>query len=308
MALGLCCQWLEPDKKGRPKNILVSRTLQRGRLTRGEYSQEKIKQTYIDNLQNLLDVLPKAIAAGIRSVRVSSSLFPLFDLVDRALVETTEIDALFQKIGALAIGVGLRLTTHPGQFTVLSSDKPGVVDKSVREVEYHAWMFDKMGLPKTSYYSINIHGGPRDRAYQLISGISRLSPSARYRLTLENCEFAYSVKDLEPVAIKMSIPICFDSHHHRFNPGGLTGREAMALAAGTWPAGIKPMTHLSNSKPEYAESDSLTKLRQHSDYITYIPEYQLEANNTGKIDIEVEAKMKNLAILRAVDDLRLVLA
>jgi UV DNA damage endonuclease len=269
MALGLCCQWLEPDKKGKPKNILVSRTLQKGRLTRGEYSPAKIKQTYIDNLQNLLDVLPKVIEAGIRSLRVSSSLFPLFDLVDRKLAENLETDGLFTRIGLLALGAGVRITTHPGQFTVLSSDRSEVVDKSIREMEYHAWMFDKMGLPKTPHYSINVHGGKGSRPSQLMAGISRLSASARCRLTLENCEFA---------------------------------------AIDTWPTGSKPMTHLSNSKPEYSESDPATKLRQHSDYLVHIPEYQLEANNSGRIDIEIEAKMKNLAILKAVDDLGLMLA
>jgi UV DNA damage endonuclease len=299
---------LEPDKKGKPKNILVSRTLQKGRLTRGEYSPAKIKQTYIDNLQNLLDVLPKVIEAGIRSLRVSSSLFPLFDLVDRKLAENLETDGLFTRIGLLALGAEVRITTHPGQFTVLSSDRSEVVDKSIREMEYHAWMFDKMGLPKTPHYGINVHGGKGSRPSQLMAGISRLSASARCRLTLENCEFAYSVKDLEPVAREMNVPICFDSHHHRFNTGGFSGKEAMEIAIDTWPTGSKPMTHLSNSKPEYSESDPATKLRQHSDYLVHIPEYQLEANNSGRIDIEIEAKMKNLAILKAVDDLGLMLA
>ena len=54
MAMGLCCQWLEPDKKGRPKNVLVRRNLQLGRFNRGEYSRDRIKKTYVDNLKNLV--------------------------------------------------------------------------------------------------------------------------------------------------------------------------------------------------------------------------------------------------------------
>jgi UV DNA damage endonuclease len=307
MALGLCCQWMVV-KNGKPKNILVSRSLQLGRFKKGEYSRDRIKQTYVSNLQNLLDVLPLVIAAGIRSLRVSSSLFPLYDKMDRDLVENPEIDLLFSKFGSMAMSSGVRITTHPGQFTVISSDTPHVVDNSIRELEYHAWMFDKMGLPKTPYYSINIHGGKGDRRAQLMAGISRLNDSARCRLTLENCEFSYSVKDLEPVSREMGIPICFDSHHHQFNPAGLSGEEAMNIAIDTWPRGIKPMTHVSNSKLEYKSSDPVTKLRQHSDYLYQIPEYQLKANNSNIVDIEVEAKMKNLAILKAVDDLGLILA
>lgn len=307
MALGLCCQWLETIK-GKDKNILVSRSLQLGRFKKGLYSDEKIKQTYVDNLQNLFDVLDTIIDSGIRSLRVSSSIFPLYDKVNRDLVENQEIDTLFQKIGKRALSNGVRITTHPGQFTVLSSDKPHVINNSIKELEYHAWMFDKMGLPKTPYYSINVHGGAGDRKGQLMAGISRLNDSARCRLTLENCEFCYSVKDLEPVAREMGVPICFDSHHHGFNTSGLSGEDAMEIAVDTWPRGSKPMTHLSNSKPEYSPTDSPRLLRQHSDYLYQIPDYQLKANNAGRIDIEVEAKMKNLAIFKAVDDLGLVLA
>lgn len=307
MALGLCCQWLAPDKKGRPKNILISRSLQLGRLSAGKYSPEKIKQTYIDNLQNLLDVLPKVIASGIRNMRISSSLFPLFDKVDRELADNPETDAIFLKIGRMALDNNVRITVHPGQFTVLSSDKPHVVEKSIKEMEYHAWMLDKMGLPKNPFYSINVHGGAADRREQLMAGISCLNMSALSRLTLENCEFAYSVKDLEPVAREMGVPICFDSHHHRFNTGGLSGKEALEIAMSTWPKHIKPLTHLSNSKPNYSEKDPPTKLRQHSEYLSYVPNYQLAAHNDGAIDMDIEAKMKNLAIFKAVDDLGLCL-
>ena len=307
MALGLCCQWLVMHK-GKPKNILVSRSLQLTAFKKGKYSHQKIKQTYLDNLNNLLELLPTIIASGIKSLRVSSAMFPLFDKVPRELAENNETLALLEKIGAVAMGNGIRLTTHPGQYAVISSDEPHKVDNALREVEYHGWMFDKMNLPKTPYYSINIHGGKGDRRQNLIAGISRLSPSVRCRLTLENCEFAYSVKDLEPISRETSIPICFDSHHHRFNTGGLSAEDAMAVAVDTWPAGVKPMTHLSNSKPEYSEFAPATKLRQHSDYLSYFPDYQLRANNAGEIDVEVEAKKKNFAIFKAVEDFGLTLS
>lgn len=307
MALGLCCQWLTAHK-GKPKNILVSRSLQLTAYRKGKYSHQKIKQTYLDNLNNLLELLPTIIGSGIRSFRVSSAMFPLFDKVPRELAENDETLGLLEKIGAIAIANGVRLTTHPGQYAVISSDEEHKVANALREVDYHGWMFDKMNLPKTPYYSINIHGGKSNRRENLIAGISRLSPSARCRLTLENCEFAYSVKDLEPIARETGVPICFDSHHHRFNTAGLSGEEAMAIAMDTWPKGIRPMTHISNSKPEYSESDPATKLRQHSDYLSYFPDYQLEANNSGKIDVEVEAKKKNFAIFKAVEDFGLSLA
>ena len=303
MAMGLCCQWLEPDKKGRPKNVLVSRNLQLGRFNRGEYSRDRIKKTYVDNLKNLLEVMPKVIESGICNMRISSTIFPLSDKVDQELSDNDDTRDLLQKIGKLALDNGVRCTTHPGQFTVLSSDNEDTVANAIKEMDHHAWMFDCMGFPKTPYYSINVHGGKGGRMQQLIAGISQLSMSARARITLENCEFAYSVRDLEPIAREIGVPICFDSHHHRFNTGGLGGEEAMEIAISTWPRGSKPLTHISNSKPEYSPKDPPTKLRQHSDYLYYIPDYQLKAHNEGRIDMDIEAKMKNLAIFKAVDDL-----
>lgn len=302
VALGLCCQWLV-ERNGKDKNILVSRSLQLGRFNRGEYSDDRIRQTYVDNVSNLLNIIPQVIASGIRSMRISSSMFPLFDKVDRALYDNDEVRSTLSKIGTVARAAGLRITTHPGQFTVLSSDNADTVNNSLREVDHHAWLFDQMGFDQTPYYSINIHGGKGARTEQLIAAINRLSESAKSRLTLENCEFSYSVLDLLPVSQATGVPICFDSHHHRFNTGGLKGSEALSQAMSTWPEGVKPLTHVSNSKQCFDDNAPATKLRQHSDYLYTIPDYQGKLHNDGAIDIDVEAKKKNLAIFRAIKDL-----
>jgi UV DNA damage endonuclease len=92
-------------------------------------------------------------------------------------------------------------------------------------------------------------------------------------------------------------PIVFDSHHHSFNDAGMPVGEAMELAISTWGA-VKPTTHLSNTALEHRSATSVTKRRAHSDYIDYVPEKQLEAYQQGRIDIEVEAKAKNLALFQ----------
>lgn len=307
MALGLCCQWLESTPKG-IKNVLISRALQVGRLRRGEYSEEKIRGTYLANIQNLAEVFPKIIAAGIKSFRISSSLLPLFDLVDRALWDDLPLITALRKIGDQAQQNKIRLTMHPGQFCVLSSDSPKTVANSAKEIEMHAWIMDQMGLDQTPYYSINIHGGKAAVEDQLIAGIKQLNSSARNRLTLENCEFAYAVSHLMDVSHETKVPIVFDSHHHAFNMGSFNGQRAMEAAMSTWPAGIKPLTHVSNTKPEYMKFDApVTKLREHSAMLETVPQYQYNANNKGAIDIDVEAKSKNYAIFDAVEKLGLIL-
>jgi len=307
MALGLCCQWLETTPKG-IKNVLISRSLQLSRYRKSQYSPDKIYDTYLANVQNLAEVFPKIIAAGIKSFRFSSSLFPLFDLVDRNLWDNPNIARILRQIGNQAQLSGIRLTTHPGQFCVLSSDNAQTVANSIREIEMHAWIMDQMGLEETPYYAINIHGGKAAVEDQLIAGIKRLNKSALSRLTLENCEFAYPVSHLMAVSKETGVPIVFDSHHHSFNMGGISGVRAMEAAMSTWPDKIRPLTHVSNSKPEYFEYDApVTKLREHSDMLHTVPQYQFDANNKGAIDIDVEAKQKNHALFHAVEKLGLAL-
>lgn len=307
MSLGLCCQWLETTPKG-VKNILISRSLQLGRFRRGEYSSDKIQKTYVDNVSNLLEVFPKIVSSGIKSFRISSSLFPLSDLVSRELWDNPNIHQMLRRVGNLAQQNCIRLTMHPGQFCVLSSVSAQTVSNSIKEIEMHAWVMDQMGLDATPFYSINIHGGKSNEEDRLISGINRLNSSAKNRLTLENCEFAYSIRDLHPVSQQTKVPLVFDSHHHLFNMSSMSGKQAMELAISTWPSNIKPLTHVSNSKPEYLEYDApVTKMREHSDTLQFCPQYQYEANNKGAIDVDVEAKHKNIAIFRAIESLGLKL-
>ena len=295
--LGLCCHWL--NKSG--KNLLPSKQLRLGKFNEGAYSHDRIKNTYITNLKCLKQTLPQILKSGIHVFRMSSSMFPLFDKVPRQLWNDGQVIDLLGSIGQFVLSNNIRLTTHPGQFTVLSSPNVVTVANATREMNFHGWIFDQMGLPRTPYYAINIHGGGKpERLSTLVQSIRALHPSARLRMTLENCEFGWSVKDLMRVHEATKVPIVFDSHHHKFNRGGMSAEDAMAFAIASWPLGIKPLTHLSNSPENVASSAPVTKLRAHSDFIYEIPDYQADFNNSDLIDIDIEAKKKNLAIFDMV--------
>jgi UV DNA damage endonuclease len=244
----------------------------------------------------LRDVLRKVAASGVRLFRVSSAMFPLSDRVPRRLWDNDALRGELALCGEVARKCGIRLTTHPGQFCVLSSDSDSVVEKAIVELEHHAWMFDSMGMPRSPYAAINVHGGKADRQTRLIDAIRSLPEASRSRLTLENCETCYSLVDLLPVSMETGVPIVWDSHHHVFNDGGLDGAEAADAADETWPKGVKPLQHISNTEPGM-EGGSFTERRKHSDMIHYIPAVQLERLRRDAVDLEVEAKMKNLAVL-----------
>lgn len=298
MALGLCCEWVDIDRRGQLVNQISQRDLRLGRVD--TYGAAFIRETYLANIDGVSDLLQRAVAAGIRFVRISSSVFPLFDKVPRGLWDNGEVVERLRAVGRFIVQHRLRVNTHPGQFVVLSSERDDVVDKSLIELDFHGWLFDQMGLDRSPYYGINVHGGKGGRPDRLLAGIDRLSAAARERLTLENDEFAYSVEELAVVCRKSAVSMVVDVHHHSLNPGSLTTAQALDVGRSTWPAGVKPTTHLSNSRPEHLEA-SVGKRRIHSDYISTFQADLLALHVAGIVDVEVEAKAKNIAIKQLVE-------
>lgn len=309
MSIGLCCQYIEPVVKRTGKieykNLMEERTLQYGQYQAGKYTDEQIVNVWLNNLTNLLRITKRIKTEGYSVLRISSSLLPLHDSCKELLRNDTRVISLLASIGDFVKTSNMRLTCHPDQFVVLSSNSAQVIENSVKILEHHAWVFDTMGLDKTPYYSLNLHGGARGNSDILIDTIESLPDSCRKRLTLENDEKCYSTVDLYEIWNKTKIPITFDSHHYTFNTANLSLVESLELACSTW-GNIKPLTHLSNTEPG-KENLSYAERRKHSDHVHYIPEIQKELNNSGKIDIDFEFKLKNIAIKQAVEKFSILL-
>jgi UV DNA damage endonuclease len=253
----------------------------------------------LENSRDLLQILKWNTENDIKLFRLSSEFFPWaseYNFED--LPQFLRIRTLLSGAGHYAQSVGMRINSHPGPFNVLTSPKESVVQNTIVDLELHGKIFDLMGLEKSSYNNINIHcngvyGDKKSAMDRFILNFQRLSPSVQTRLTVENDdkESMYSVKDLMYIHEKTGIPIVFDYHHHKFCTGGLSEEEALKLAVSTWPKGITPEVHYSESKSLH-ENNTKIKPQAHSDYIKSLPNtYELD------LDIMVEAKGKELAIL-----------
>jgi UV DNA damage endonuclease len=306
MSLGLCCQFLESRTKRDGtivhENAIDERSLQLGRYKSGAYTNEYIRDLFRHNADQIIKLVPKLAELNIKSFRLSSTFLTLFDLVSEIPKGDDVLKAKLRVAGDLFKKHGIRVTTHPGQYTVLSSDSDAIINKSIIDLAYHAWVFDQMGFDCTPYYAINIHGGKSDRANKLIETIKRLPQNIGGRLTLENDESAYSLLELLPVHKATGVPLVWDSHHFTFNDDNLKMEDAYTLSMETWSkTGIKPLQHISNTTPGLEKAKFMDK-RKHSDFIHYVPECQLAGIKQNLIDIDVEAKMKNLALLKMRKD------
>ena len=237
---------------------------------------------------------------GIKLFRMSSDIFPWFYYYQLdELPDYEEIsDYLYMAGDEASIGKQ-RLTFHPSHFNALGSPNPVVVEKTIKELNAHSKIMDIMGLSATVYNKINIHigGAYGDKQATLdrwISNYYKLDTNTQMRLTVENDdkENMYSVKELyKGISEQCGVPIVFDYYHHKFCTGGLTEQEALELAVKTWPKGIVPCTHYSESRRKEHLDESI-KAQAHSDRIVdAIQTYGLD------IDVVVEAKHKELAVL-----------
>ena len=307
MALGLCCQWIEQrtNRNGKliTENILDEKSLQLGAYKNGKYDGRRILETYRGNVKEILRVIPKLVEHNIKSFRLSSSLFPLYEFCGDIARNDEQVKNNLATAGQLFKKAGIRVTTHPGQFCVISSDRDSVVENSIKELEYHAWIFDAMGFDRTPYYAINIHGGKAKRSERLIEVIQTLPSNVKNRLTLENDEKCYNVRQLLDISSRSNVPVVLDSHHYNFGRDDLLFDDAFHCTIDTW-NGIKPLQHISNTEIGM-ENAVFNKKRAHSQLIRYVPELQLKVMRDNSVDVDVEAKLKNIALLKLRKDLNI---
>jgi UV DNA damage endonuclease len=254
---------------------------------------DRASELGLQNTRDLVEIIKWNEQQGIKLFRITSNLFPWSSEYQlSSMPHFAPISNLLKGIGVLVSNYGQRITSHPGPFNVLVSPNEKVVLNSITDLSLHGEVFDLMGLSRTPYNVINIHcngvyGDKVSAMDRFCRNFDRLPDSVKTRLTVENDDKAsmYSVKDLMYVHKQIGIPIVFDYHHHKFCTGDLSEREALEMAMSTWPKGIKPVVH-------YSES-AIGKMPQaHSDYIFD------KINTYGyDLDIEVEAKMKELAVL-----------
>ena len=297
MNLGYCCINTTLQKEG----IYIGRTMNKKAFMAKGLSHAS--HLALANIQDLIRIIRWNNKMGIKLYRMSSDMFPwmseyeLRDLPDYSLI----VEAL-QLAGREAMFQGQRITFHPGPFNVLASPNPSVVNNSIKDLSQHGEIMDLMGLPRSPQSPINIHigGSYGDKPGALqrwMASVKRLPDSVLSRLVIENDDkpTQYSIKDLFPISQQTGVPITFDYHHHTCHPDGLTHEETLRLAASTWPSCIRPITHFSSPKKLFESTD--TSIRSHADYLyEKIDTYGLD------IDVEIEAKAKELALLRYIKE------
>jgi UV DNA damage endonuclease len=281
----------------REQKIFMSRTLRLSTLKLK--GQSYVQELAIQNLKDMLTMLKWNKVNNIYFMRLSSEIFPFASHLEHGY-SLDFADFLLKKIGKYINDNDMRVTMHPGQYDVLNSPNKKTIDNTIRDLNHHADILNRMCMGKDSV--MIIHGGgvyndKKDALKRLKTNILLLPKKTRNRLVLENCEMSYCLEDLLSISEELQIPIVIDYHHNAIYPSRKPVEFYYERVFKVWnDRGIKPKVHVSNSIPGVKETDSKTARRKHSKYISFFhqPLYLIKF----PIDVMLECKMKEKALLK----------
>jgi UV DNA damage endonuclease len=281
----------------RKKNIFCSRTCREQKILTNGF--DVLHDLALKNLKDLKIILEYNEKNNIKFFRVSSQIFPFYTKYDYTDF-LHEQSGLLQEISDFIGKYKHRVSMHPGQYTLLNSDKREVIENSIKDLEYHTRFLNEVNSDQDGV--IILHGGckGKDKKYklQLLNDTIRSLPqSIRKRLVLENDEIHFNVDELLVVCNSTGIPLVLDYHHDNLYPSKIFNiKKSLHEINKTW--GSKtPKRHVSDPRdPE----GNFTQQRAHHDFIKNIPDILDDID----IDIMIEAKAKEQALYRVRSQLQ----
>ena len=291
---GLCCIFRKEPIKFRRTTAKYIKAFSRNQQLK------YLAEICLHNTHALDKALQYCRDHDIKDFRINSQILPLKTHPDigysmEDLPFHDQIIQTFKDRGRFCRKHDIRTTFHPDQFILLSSPSSEVVQRSVADLAYQAEVAEWVNADVINIHGGGAYGDKSTSLSRLRERIELLPEAVRSRLTLENDDRIYTPEDLLPVCRDMEIPLVYDVHHHRCLPDGRGVETTTELAVNTW--SHEPLFHLSSPKFGWKSDNP----RNHHDYID-VDDFPVCWMNLD-ITVEVEAKAKELAVLKLKQDL-----
>ena len=324
--IGFACKWIDhagqvdgiKPKDDAKKYNTGSTTVAWLNRQSNEVAEQKLYDLMVGNIESVRKLVEKVgtLDENLRMVRLGSDILPVYTQSDwswfwRLSDTRAYCERAFGAVGDLARERGVRLSFHPGQFTVLASDNSDIVDRSIEEFEYHADMARWMGYGQTFQdFKINVHIAGRAGPAGIKAVIPRLSPEARNCITIENDEISWGIDS--SLELGNDLALVLDIHHHHIHTGEYieANDDRTKRIIDSW-RGTRPVIHYSVSREDYLVDHDTSvmpnhaqlledgykkqKMRAHSDFYWNMPVNEWALSFLKTHDIMCEAKGKNLA-------------
>lgn len=333
--IGFACKFMHSDQNKskreleelqRPLNTKTT-TVQWLNKQKVDVAEQRLWDLMVHNINSFKELVNyvKTLPPNRRMVRLGSDCLPVYTHEDwRHFWQRPDVMAYceshFAAVGEIARAHDVRLSFHPGQFTVLASDNDDIIARSIEEFEYHVNMARWMGFGQQFQdFKINVHIAGKRGPQGIRDALQRMSPEARNTLTIENDENKWGIE--HSIELVNDCALVLDIHHHlcRENRYIQPSDDRYKRVIDSW-RGVRPVIHYSYSRAEHVghippdqlpDFDKLLsqgykkgKLRAHSDWYpnTATNEWALTFLDTA--DIMCESKMKNLASKRLYEQWR----
>tara|TARA_A100001015_G_scaffold118963_1_gene131912 strand:- start:7317 stop:8333 length:1017 start_codon:yes stop_codon:yes gene_type:complete len=330
--IGFACKFMHSDQTLKKKLLeeierpLLSRCTTVAWLNRQtkEDAEQRLWDLMVHNIkafENLIQYVG-GLSDELHMVRLGSDVLPVYTEPTWSYFwkkpDVREYcEKHFARVGELARKLDVRLSMHPGQFTVLASDNPNIVNRSIEEFEYHVDVARWMGYGRQYQdFKINVHIAGRKGPAGIIDAYPRLSPEARNTITIENDEMSWGIE--ASLELRDKLALVLDIHHHWVKTGEYIQPtdDRFLRIVDSW-RGVRPVIHYSVSREDLLvghdvktlpNMDELleqgfkkAKLRAHSDYMwnDAVNDWALSFRDSA--DIMVESKAKNLASIKLLD-------
>lgn len=260
-------------------------------------NEENLRDLIKWNLNVINNMLDYLIKNDIKMFRLSSDIIPFASHPINTIKWEKEFSKELNKLGKKAIENNIRLSMHPGQYTVINSPDKLVVERAIKDLEYHTKFLDSLGLNKEHKVILHIGGIYHDKEEAInrfILEYRKLKKNIKDRLVIENDDKQYNISDVLKISEQENIPVVFDNLHHEINiDNTLSINEWLKKCSKTW------KKEDGKQKTHYSQQAISQRVGSHSKTINldlFLDYYNSLENKN--IDIMLEVKDKNLSAIK----------
>lgn len=264
---------------------------------------ERLKAITYQNIIHTKRILYYLLAHEIKLYRFSSALVPLATHPEVLWDYVTPFRTEWKELGELVKKGNIRPSFHPSQYTLLTSQREEVTENAVRDLVYHEKLLTAMEI--TEHAAINIHiggsyGNKEEALLRFHHNFQKLPQCLKQLITLENDDKTYNIEETLLACEQENIPMVLDYDHYKANQDYLELLSFVDRIFRTWKSrNLRPIVHLSSPK-------TTVEYRAHHDFVSIdfvLPFIKMMKEINRDFDVIVEAKQKNLAMFKLIEEI-----
>jgi UV DNA damage endonuclease len=289
MYIGYACLSIEPSLPKYKSCILKNAT------------PEKLIDLIGHNLSVLEKQLEYNVKNHIKLFRMTSDLIPFGSSEINNIQWESFFKEQWDRLSRLIDHSGMRVSMHPGQYSVLNSPNEDVVYNTILDLTYHQRVLDALQTSNQSKIILHIGGVYNEKEVAMerfVANFKKLDRKIKNRIAIENDDKSYTVEDVLGISSQTGTPVVFDTLHHEVNPPQSQKDlyEWMDLCRVTWKKqdGVQKIHYSQQAKGKNpgAHSDTI--------YIEEFLEFYKGMPDLGR-DMMLEVKDKNLSAIKCMN-------